>query len=77
MEFNDIEKGLYSKMSELKKVASTNSALQCTPNDSFSDFDFESILPAVDATEKATLLASETITDSHRTLDFHPTNMCS
>lgn len=73
LSLNDVEKGLYSKMTELKKVSASNSALQCTPNDSFSDFDFNSVLPAVDATEKATLLASETVTDSHRTLDFHPT----
>lgn len=71
---SDAQKGLYNKMASLKTSAASNSLLQCTPNDSFSDFDFESVLPAVDATEKATLLASDTVTDSHRTLDFHPTS---
>ena len=71
---SDAQKGLYNKMASLKTSAASNSLLQCTPNDSFSDFDFDSVLPAVDATEKATLLASDTVTDSHRTLDFHPTS---
>ena len=74
MSLSEVEKGLYAKMSELKKVSASNSSLQCTPNDSFSDFDFNSVLPAVDSTEEASLLANDVITDSHRTLDFHPTS---
>ncbi len=73
MSLNDVEKGLYAKMSDLKKISASNSSLQCTPNDSFSDFDFGSVLPAVDANESASLLARTEITDSHRTLDLHPT----
>lgn len=74
MNLNDVQKGLYSKMEELKKTASSNQALMCTPNDSFSDFDLASAVPAVSQTEKDALLASTEISDSHRTLDLHPTS---
>lgn len=73
MSLSDVEKGLYAKMSDLKKVSASNSALQCTPNDSFSDFDFGSVLPAVNDSELGLLLAKNDISDSHRTLDLHPT----
>lgn len=70
---NDLEKGLYTKMTDLKQASLSNSQLQCTPNDSFSDFDFNSILPAVSTEESNLLLAKNTVSDSHRTLDLHPT----
>lgn len=70
----EAQKGLYNKMVDLKSTSLSNSALQCTPNDSFSDFDFASVLPPVTESESATLLASNTVTDSHRTLDLHPTS---
>ena len=73
MSLTEVEKGLYNKMTELKRVSATNSALQSTPNDSFSNFDFQSILPSVTEDEKNSLLARTEITDSHRTLDLHPT----
>lgn len=73
MSLNDIEKGLYSKMSDLKLASANNSMLQSTPNGSFSDFGFDSILPAVTNEERLALLATPGNTDSHRTRDLHPT----
>lgn len=73
MSLNDIEKGLYNKMLELKLISANNSILQSTPNDSFSDFDFNSILPNLTEAESTALLARTDITDSHRILDLHPT----
>lgn len=70
----DIQKSLYNKMVDLKTIAVSNSLLQSTPNDSFSDFDLGSILPPLDQSEKNQLLSSDIITDSHRVLDLHPTS---
>lgn len=70
----DVQKGLYNKMASLKTSAASNASLQCTPNDSFSDFDLGSVLPTLDPAEKADLESSNVITDSHRTLDLHPTS---
>lgn len=73
MNLNDIQKGLYSKMEQLKTSSSLNQSLQSTPNDSFSDFDIGSMLPAISQDENNMLMANTNISDSHRTLDLHPT----
>lgn len=74
MGIDEAQKSLYAKMVSLKEASAKNASLQCTPNDSFSDFDFNSVLPSVTPDEKAILVANDVVTDSHRTLDLHPTS---
>lgn len=70
---NDIQKELYSKMEQLKISAAADPILQATPNDSFSDFNIGRMLPNISLEEKNALMANTKISDSHRTLDLHPT----
>ena len=74
LSLGDMEKSLFSKMSDLKKLGASNQALQCTPNDSYSNFNFSSVLPSVSTEQQSYLEALDTKSDSHRLNDIHPTS---
>lgn len=71
---NDVQKGLYAKMEDLKKTSNSTPSIQNTPNDSFSDYDLASVLPSLSDDEKTYLIETGEMTDSHRVLDLHPTS---
>ncbi len=74
MNLSTIEQGLYTKMTELKATAANSSILQCTPNNSFSDFDIGSMMPVL-STEETTFLQNRNVeSDSHRYNGLHPTS---
>lgn len=74
MVLTDMQKELYTKMESLKHTAANNQSIQSTPNDGFSSFNFEDIIPSVTDSEKTALLANTENTNSHRVLDLHPTS---
>lgn len=73
MSLNDVQKGLHSKMEQLKKLAAMDPIIQSTPNDSFNNFNFKRVLPILSSKENDLLMSMTEITDSHRILDLHPT----
>lgn len=73
LNLSDVEKSLYDKMISLKNLSANSATLQSTPNDSFDDFDFNSVLPSLTQEEKDYLMNKNVQTDSHRLYDLHPT----
>lgn len=74
LNLSTVEKTLYDKMLSLKNTSASSPALQCTPNDSFSDYNFSSILPQLSTEEETHLRNRNVESDSHRLYDLHPTS---
>jgi len=73
LNLNNVQRELYSRMEQLRINAAAHPTLQSTPNDSFVDFDFVTILPPLSQEESDMLMTNTELSDSHRTLDLHPT----
>jgi len=72
---SELERGLFTKVQEFKKNSCTSAdvATRTHESGSFSDFDFEKVMPAVTPAEKEHLEKIDYVDTSHRTHDMHPT----
>lgn len=72
---NELEKGLFDKVSEFKQNVTSNPDIHSRTlnSGSFTDFDFTTVLPTLTDEEATHLLAQEGSGKSHRLHDLHPT----
>lgn len=72
---SDIDKGLFAKIQEFKDKTAKDNDLMTRSNDSgaFSDYDFGSVMPALDTEQTERLAGLDYESTDHRVHDLHPT----